>query len=135
MAGKLLSAWQVRQPLTRETAWVCLSANLTLPGFGSLAAGQRISGLLQLLMSLLGIALTTIFGVKFILWALSNWDRIHQPQDSMDLLVEVWLAVRWALFGMGIFALSWLWGMAAGYGLVRKTSARAATGAVPPRLV
>jgi hypothetical protein len=134
MAGKLLAAWQVRQPLNRETAWICLSANLTLPGFGSLAAGQRISGVFQLGLSLIGIALTTVFGVKFILWSLSNWDRIHQPQESFDLLLQVWVAVRWALLGMGLFALSWLWGMAAGYSLVRKTSPRAPTGAVPPRL-
>jgi len=134
MAGKLSSAWQVRQPLTRETAWICLSANLTLPGFGSIAAGRRVSGILQLGMSLIGIALTTVFGVKFILWALSNWDRIHQPQESLDLLTEVWLAVRWALLGMALFALSWIWGLAAGYYLVRKTSPQAAAGSIPPRL-
>jgi hypothetical protein len=90
---------------------------------------------LQLGLSLIGIALTTMFGLKFILWALSNWDRIHQPQESMDLLIEVWLAVRWALLGMGLFALSWIWGLAAGYSLVRKTPPRAAAGSVPPRLI
>ncbi len=116
-------------PIDRSTAWGCLTSNLALPGSGSLLAG-RVSGYGQMLLALTALGLTTVFGLRFLAWSLSNWARLQDPEaDPVARLLEIWLAVRWAALGLGIFALSWLWALASSVGLLREA---ARTGAPKP---
>src|SRR5438445_6318161 len=111
MPMKVSLALGERRQLSRQTAWGCLTTNLALPGFGSLAAGRRV-GYLQAALTLMGMALTIIFGVPFTIWSLSNWARLHDPaSDQLAALGEMWTRVRWALLGIGIFGVGWLWAL------------------------
>jgi hypothetical protein len=131
MLMKISLALGERRPLSRQTAWGCLTANMALPGSGSLPAG-RISGYPQLLFAIVGTVLTTVFGVRLLLWMLANWARLRDPAaDHREIFLQMWLVLRWALLGMGLFAVSWLWALATGYDIVR--SARNETPA-PPKL-
>jgi hypothetical protein len=100
-----------RQPLSRQTAWGCLTANLAMPGFGSLAAGIP-SGYVQLALGLGGMALTLFGGVRFFFWYLANWSQLSSPEaDPIASLRELWLAVRWPLLGIGLFLGALLWAL------------------------
>jgi len=119
-----------RQPLSRQTAWGCLTTNVALPGFGSLVAGRRC-GYAQAALALGGEALTLVLGARFLLWYAANLARLREDQAAA--LVEVWLAVRWALFGFVLFALGWLWSLATSLSIVRAAK-KAGPSNVPPRL-
>ena len=122
-----------RRPLSRQTAWGFFTTNLALPGSGSLLAG-RISGYPQLALALGGMAMTLIFGARFVGWAVLNLRRLgEQPGDPIGTLVEVWLAVRWALLGMGMFVIAWLWALVTGWLIVHEAKTAEPAGA-PPRL-
>jgi hypothetical protein len=128
-------ALRPRRPLSRQTAWGCLTANLALPGFGSLAAG-RISGYPQAALALGGTALTMGFGVRSILWFAANWTRLHDPDaDPLANLVDLWVAgcLRWALLGIALFALGWLWALATSLSLLHAAK-REEPPRVPPKL-
>jgi hypothetical protein len=122
-----------RRPLSRQTAWGCVTTNLTVPGAGSLVAG-RVSGYAQLALAIGGMILTVVFGVRFILWYVANWASIHgSTADPMTTLADMWVQVRWALLGIGVFAVGWLWALMTSFGIV--LSAKTAESApVPPRL-
>src|SRR5437870_4113300 len=108
---KISLALGPRQLLSRQTAWGCLTSNLALPGCGSLLAG-RISGYAQLALATAGLLVTTIFGLRFIFWQLANWPRFHGPEaDPFAELGEMWLHLRWALVGLGLFFMAWLWAL------------------------
>ncbi len=129
MPTKISLALGPRRPLSRQTAWGCLTANLALPGMGSLVAG-RVSGYAQAALALAGMVLTMIFGVRFIVWYIANWSRlVGQQSDPLGTLGELWLELRWALAGFAIFAIGWLWALATSWGIVRE--AKEAT-APPP---
>jgi hypothetical protein len=102
-----------RRPLDRQTAWGCLTANLFgLPGLGSLAAGRRI-GYGQMILSLSGVALTSAFGIRFIIWFASHSTELSQLDDEgMSHFGELWDHLRWALLGIGVFLTGWLWALA-----------------------
>ena len=101
-----------RRPLDRQTAWGCITANLFgVPGLGSLAAGRQV-GYFQMLLSVGGLAITGAFGIRFLLWYLSNSAQINQVDDAgLDQLGGIWLHVRWALLGIVVFACGWLWAL------------------------
>jgi len=83
-----------------------------MPGFGSLLAG-RATGYFQVVIGLLGLTLTMFFGVRFIGWYISNWDRLHQPHENFGAYFrELWLMVRWALLGIALFLFALLWSLA-----------------------
>jgi hypothetical protein len=131
MLMKISLALGERRPLSRQTAWGCLTTNMAMPGFGSLMAG-RISGYPQAFLMLVGMVLTTVFGVRFLLWMLANWGRLHDPAtDHLEALSEMWLVLRWAFLGMALFGAAWLWALASSYGIVRSAKNDAS---VPPRL-
>lgn len=122
-----------RQPLSRQTAWGCLVANLGLPGAGSLAAG-RVSGYGQLAIATCGTFITVVFGTRAIFWYVANWSRLHQPEiDPMQVLGEMWLVLKWALLGLGIFLAGWLWALLTSL-LIVYAARNAEQSAVPPRL-
>ncbi len=94
------------QIVSRETALACLTANLALPGSGSLAAGRR-SGYLELLLAFLGVGLTMVFGVRFGIWIWQNWDALQSPDaDPFTTLWHMWMAGRWAAVGILVFLFS-----------------------------
>jgi ABC-type lipoprotein release transport system permease subunit len=104
---------------------------MAMPGFGSLMAG-RISGYPQALLGMVGMVLTTVFGVRLLIWMLSNWGRLHDPMsDHLEVLGDMWLVLRWAFLGMALFGVSWLWALASSYAIVRSVKNDAP---VPPRL-
>ena len=108
---KISLALGPRQGLSPQTAWGCLTTNLALPGFGSLLAG-RLIGYPQALLACAGVLLTMIYGLGFIWWFFHNYSRLHDPAaDPIATLTELWMAVRWALLGILLFAVSWLWAL------------------------
>jgi hypothetical protein len=122
-----------RRTLSRQTAWGCLTTNLALPGFGSLVAG-RISGYPQAVLALGGMGLTLVFGVPFILWFAANSARLHNPEaDPLAAMLEMWLAVRWAVLGIALFVLGWLWALATSLSLLAAAKKEELPKA-PPRL-
>ena len=135
MRTKISLALGPRTTPSRQVAWGCLTTNLALPGFGSLLAG-RIVGYAQILISLAGFALTSIFGIHFIIWYFSNSARLQQIQMEPDLYFhEIWGALRWALLGMGMFLLAWLWALASSLGILAKSRADTPPNhPIPPRL-
>ena len=124
-----------RRPLSRQTAWGCLTTNLALPGLGSLVAG-RLCGYAQAALALGGMGLTLAFGVRFLLWFANNWARIHDPEaDPLAVLRDMWVAgcLRWAVLGIALFALGWLWALATSLALLRAARTGQSSRA-PPRL-
>lgn len=133
MPMKISLALGPRRSLSRQTAWGCLTTNLAAPGFGSLMAG-RISGYFQVALALGGLALTVIFGIRFLTWYLANGARLRAPQaDPVAALLEIWDAAKWPLLGIALFALGWLWGLATGWWLVQSAK-QAEARKLPPRL-
>jgi len=120
-----------REPLSRQTAWGCLTGNLALPGSGSLVAGRRV-GYAQLALAAIGLLLTMIFGVRFILWFFSNWARFHDPsEDPVATLTEMWIALRWAVLGLGLFIASCLWALATSFSILHSASSSESSTAPP----
>ena len=116
-----------------QTARGCAGTNLALPGFGSLMAGRGV-GWPQAALTVAGFAFTVIFGVRCVVWFFQNKEAIYDPNsDPIEMLLQVWRAVRWALFGIGLFVVSWLWALGTNFALLR--SARATQpGEKPPVL-
>lgn len=133
MRTRISLALGPRRKLSRQTAWGCFTTNLALPGFGSLLAGY-VSGYFQAALSLGGMALTLLFGVRFISWYLKNLARFGDLQgDPVELMTELWTAARLPLFGIALFAIGWLWALATGLYIVRKANDSPAAG-LPPKL-
>jgi hypothetical protein len=104
-----------------------------MPGFGSLVAG-RVSGYPQAALALGGTGLSLVFGVPFILWFAANSARLHNPEaDPFAAMLEMWLAVRWAVLGIALFALGWLWALTTSLSLLRAAKKDEPPKA-PPRL-
>src|ERR1035437_9413527 len=122
-----------RRPLSRQTAWGCLTTNIASPGFGSvvaryaarLARGAPAGG---------GMIVSLVFGARFILWYVANWSHFHElDADPGAALGEMWQFLKWPLVGFGMFAVGWLWALATSLQIV--SSARKTESAnVPPRL-
>jgi hypothetical protein len=95
----------------RETARGCFTTNLVIPGLGSLVGGRKI-GYVQLVVCFSGLAISLIFGVRFILWSLAHWDEFHDPNaDPIAALRDLWFQARWSLLGIVLFAIAWLWAL------------------------
>ncbi|HEV2391437.1 MAG TPA: hypothetical protein VG146_03640 [Verrucomicrobiae bacterium] len=99
-----------RQPLSRETAWACVTANLAVPGAGSLMAG-RLSGYVQAALMAGGLVLTVLFGARLGVWYFHNWSRLQTETDPLAALSELWQQIRWPLLGFALFALAWIWAL------------------------
>jgi hypothetical protein len=131
MPMKISLALGERRPLSRQTAWGCLTTNIALPGFGSLVAGRK-SGYPQALLSIGGMVVSVIFGVRALLWMLTNWSRMHDPAvDQFAVMGEMWAVLRWAILGFAIFGVGWLWALVTSYGIIHSAKTDSA---VPPKL-
>jgi hypothetical protein len=130
---KLSLALGPRAPLSPQTAWGCLTSNLAMPGAGSLVAG-RASGYAQLLLAGGGTVLTLVFGIRFALWYIAYVSQVSSFEgDPTAYYAPIWLAMRWALLGMGLFLIGWFWSLATGLAILRDAK-RTAARRVPPRL-
>lgn len=122
-----------REALSPQTARGCAATNLALPGFGSLMAGRPV-GYIQAALTMVGFALTTLFGVKFVLWYLSNWSTLYGPEaDPFETMMRVGHEVRWAALGAALFAVDWLWVLATNASILRAAPKNEDAGK-PPRL-
>jgi hypothetical protein len=109
-----------RRPLDRATAWGCLTSNLAIPGSGTIVAGRR-TGYIQGALALAGMGLTTVYGVRFMAWYFANYARFQQDgTDPFRVMGELWLAMRWALLGMALFAVGWLWALGSSWAALRE---------------
>ena len=116
-----------------QTARGFAGTNLALPGFGSLMAKRRV-GWPQAALTVVGFALTMIFGVRFVIWFFQNTEALHGLQaDPLDTLTNLWQAVRWALLGIGLFTVSWLWALTTNAAILR--SARPADSPEKPPIL
>ena len=132
MRMKISLALGKTRSLSRETALSCLTANLAMPGTGSLAAGRRC-GYIELLLSFIGVVLTLVFGTRFLLWFAKNWNSLHnQDADPFVMFSGMWMAGRWAFLGIFIFLIAILWSLMTSMQILR--SARKPPQLVPPRL-
>ena len=129
---KISLALGSRQPLSRETAWGCLTSNLAAPGAGSLLAGRR-SGYGQLILTGCALLVTTVFGVRFLLWMLANWSRFYGAEADPDWL-GMWLRLRWALLGIGLFGLALLWALGTSLSILGAAQKAGRSNAPPPLL-
>jgi hypothetical protein len=127
---KISFALGQRKPLDNATAWGCLTTNLAIPGGGSLVAG-RVSGYFQLVLAMIGVTLTTIFGVKFILWYVNNWAQLQQTQPDMAAnFQELWSRLRPAVVGFAVFFAGLFWAVASSVGILLES--KKARSASPP---
>jgi hypothetical protein len=118
--------------IDRSTAWGCLTSNLALPGSGSLLAG-RVSGYGQVLLALVGAVITTVFGLRFVVWVFSHWTQLQDADlDPLERLLTLWLGLRWALVGMAVFVIAWLWALGSSVGILRGAGR---TGTPPPHIL
>ncbi len=127
---KIFSAKRAAHDLDDDVAKGCLTANLALPGSGSLAAGRKI-GYLQLAVCLSGFFLTLIFGVRFIFWSLTNWSELHDPDDPMAGLQKILAAGVLPFIGCALVALAWLWALATSFDVIRQARKKST---IPPLL-
>ena len=130
---KISLALGPRRPLSRQTAWGCLTTNVTLPGAGSLVAG-RASGYGQLLLAMGGVVVTFALGARFMFWYVANWGRFHDPSVApLTVMRERWQVVRWPLLGMAFFLVGWLWALATSLSILHEARNNEPAN-VPPRL-
>lgn len=128
---KLTLALGPRHGLSRQTALGCVATNVAFPGFGSLMAGHPV-GYAQAVVTLAGFAMTLGFGLVFVVWCLLNWSVLYGPDaDPVDTLLQLWVRLRWALVGMGLFGISWLWAWFTNAAILRETR-KAEDAAKPP---
>jgi hypothetical protein len=105
-----------------------LATNLVMPGLGSLAGGHKV-GLWQLGLYLSGFAITLVFGLRFMLWALAHWSEFHTLDPRMDPLQplrDLFLQARWPVLGIVLAAVSWCWSMQTSRKLLAEEKAKGA---------
>jgi 4a-hydroxytetrahydrobiopterin dehydratase len=115
-------------PLSRDRAWACVTLNFSLAGLGTLKAGRRISGYMQLVAAFAGFFLCLTWMLKWIY-------RIFQAQigDTLSAPPAPWL---W-MAGVTGFVVSYVWTLCTCVSLMREAKANERKGArnIPPRLV
>lgn len=122
-----------RGPISRQTAWGCLTTNVAMPGLGSLVAG-RVSGYFQLLLSVVGLIISMIFTAQAFYWLLTHWAEMHDPNaDPLSTLAELMHVLRWPVIGFGVFGAGWLWALGSSLDILR--AARKAPQNIPPKLL
>jgi hypothetical protein len=113
---KIFSAKKNPDLSPREAAQGCLTANLAVPGLGSFLVGRKV-GLVQMAIYFAGFALTLTFGLRMIYWVLSHWSAFYAEfnspgADVLSAMSDLWHRSRWALLGIGLFLISWIWALA-----------------------
>jgi hypothetical protein len=94
----------------------------------------RISGYPQVALALGGLALSALFAARFFAWYIVNSSRLQNDQgDPFAAFHEIWLAARWPLLGIGVFATGWLWALGSSWQILR-AARKADAHKEPPRL-
>lgn len=107
---KIFSANAGRARIDRAAAWACTVTNLiSLPGLGSIAGGRRV-GYLQAFVAGTGFTLT-LAGLIAVL-------RAYYQQGEFTL--QFARPLRFALVGIGLFGLGWLWALTTSLSLQRE---------------
>jgi len=128
---KLVLASRAKGPANRSEALACLTANLALPGSGSLAAGKPV-GYYQLGLTAVGFFISLVTGAHMLMWMMDNWTRMNQSTgDPVENLSLMWNVMRLPLLGVGIFAASLLWGLTTSLQILSAHPKNP----VPPRIV
>jgi len=98
------------RPLSRAEAWGCVTANLAVPGSGSLAAGRAV-GYFQMALTLIGFIMTVVCGAGFFHWYFANAKQLNQLQqdEPVEALLALWHATRWTMAGCAIFIFALAW--------------------------
>ena len=94
--------------LSRKEAWACFSANLALPGSGSLAAGRAV-GYAQLAAAFASMVFTAVASIPMIQWALSGGLTQAPLDDPSQNFLNLWIHVRWPLASICFFAAVIFW--------------------------
>ena len=101
----------------------CLTSNLAMPGVGSLVAGRR-SGYAQLVLALVGMALSLTLTVRLAVWYHANVGRLTDPDaDPGETLAVLARAFFWPFMSFVIFGVGWLWSLATGLAIVKEAKA------------
>ena len=106
---KFTLALQPGRMMTHADAVGCLTANLALPGSGSLAAGKAV-GYIQLALTLAGFILSMAGALACLRWYLKGgFDPAGDPVEQLSLF---WQHVKWPLLGIAIFVGALVWALA-----------------------
>jgi hypothetical protein len=121
-----------RRVLNRKEAWACFTANLAIPGSGSLAAGRAI-GYWQMALAFVALGLTLLAAIPMLRWALTGGMAASQSPlgDPSENLAELWVHVRWPMAGMCLFLASISWATMTSLAIL----GNAPKEGVPPRIV
>ena len=103
------AAKKINRTQARNAAWL---NQLATPGLGSLLARRWLAGSGQLLLSLSGFVLVTVWFYRLMLqfYGQMSGDVVVQPVGGIGLL------------GAGLFALAWGWSLATSLSLLREAS-------------
>lgn len=107
------------KPLDRGKAMSVFFVNqLATPGLGSLMAGRRVAGSLQLLLATAGFGIFLAWWIRvlILLYNLMSWDA---PSAEPDL------RHRWWKTGVVLFGIAWLWSLVTSISLLREARGRA----------
>jgi hypothetical protein len=127
---KLVLASRAKGPANRAEAWACVTANLALPGSGSLAAGRPV-GYFQLALAAIGFIVIVVTGMHLLQWKMSSGGDLNPAGDPVENLAILWTHICWPLAGMGLAAVALLW---AGVTSMQILAAHPKN-PVPPRIV
>jgi hypothetical protein len=109
MARSVLQAWFGR-PEDAPRAWFLLAANLVaLPGLGSFLGGRRATGVAQALLATTGAGLTLVWMAEYV----GRW--IATGSYPLD---DYGPRFAWALGGLGLFGIAWLWALRTGLAML-----------------
>jgi hypothetical protein len=86
-----------------------MSNLLVLPGLGSITAGHRRRGYVQVVLSLAGLAMTLAWCV----WFFSQWLRLGEMPVSFGPYLWICLA------GIALFLIGWLWALGTSLAILR----------------
>ena len=78
--------------------------------------------------------MSAAFAARFFAWYIVNSSRLqNETGDPFAAMHEIWVAARWPLLGIAIFAAGWFWAFLTGLGILR-AARKAEARREPPRL-
>ena len=93
----------------RQAAWGFVLSNLVLPGLGTFAAGRRLEGALQLVVSQSGFVLMLVWTNSFV----RTWKRLGSLPEDFGPHAGL------CALGLAMFFLAWIWSLASSYGILQ----------------
>jgi hypothetical protein len=120
------------RPLRRSEAWGCVTANLAVPGSGSLAAGRAV-GYWQMAVYFTGFILTLVGGAGFIHWYYANAGQFNQlkQDDPNGAFLELLRVASWPMAGFAIFVFALAWSAITSFQIMQAPPKQSA----PPRIL